>query len=168
MRLAGERVTLRPLAEADFPRLLEILAEDGVRRWWGDHDEARLRRDYLAEGSDTAFTILDGAEIAGLLSYWEEDDPDSRHAGMDIFVASARQGQGLGIDALRTLARHLIAERGHHRLVIDPAAANERAIAAYEKLGFRRVGVMRRAQRLPGGDWHDCLLMDLLAHELRG
>lgn len=166
MTLAGERVTLRPLRDGDLPRLLEILAEDGVRRWWGDPDEARLRRDYLSEGSDAGFTILRGGETVGFVAYWEEDDPDYRHAGMDIFVATASQGQGLGRDALLTLARHLIAERGHHRLVIDPAAANERAIAAYEKLGFHRVGVMRRAQRLPGGDWHDCLLMDLLASEL--
>jgi hypothetical protein len=27
---------------------------------------------------------------------------------------------------------------------------------------------MRRYERLPGGDWHDGLLMDLLAEELMG
>lgn len=36
------------------------------------------------------------------------------------------------------LARHLFDERGHHRLVIDPAAANTRAIRAYERGGFSR------------------------------
>jgi aminoglycoside 6'-N-acetyltransferase len=40
------------------------------------------------------------------------------------------------------------------------------AIRAYEKAGFRPVGVMRQSERLPGGDWHDGLLMDLLADEL--
>jgi aminoglycoside 6'-N-acetyltransferase len=65
------------------------------------------------------------------------------------------------------MARHLIADRGHHRLTIDPAAANTAAIRAYEKAGFRTVGVMRRYERDFDGDgWHDGLLMDLLADEL--
>ena len=57
-------------------------------------------------------------------------------------------------------------DRGHHRITIDPAAANVRAIAAYAKVGFRPVGVMRRYQRMPDGRWVDALLMDLLADEL--
>ena len=68
-------------------------------------------------------------------------------------------------DAIRALAAHLIDDRGHHRLTIDPAAANSRAIAAYAKVGFRPVGVMRRYQRMADGTWVDALLMDLLAEE---
>ena len=64
------------------------------------------------------------------------------------------------------LARYLIEERGHHRLTIDPAADNAPAIRAYEKVGFRPVGVMRSYERGPDGTLHDGLLMDLLADEL--
>lgn len=67
---------------------------------------------------------------------------------------------------MRTLARYLIDERGHHRLTIDPAADNAPAIRAYEKVGFRAVGVMREHWRSPDGTWRDGLLMDLLAREL--
>lgn len=67
---------------------------------------------------------------------------------------------------IRVLARYLIDERGHHRLTIDPAADNHAAIRAYEKVGFRSVGVMRRYERGPDGTWHDGLFMELLAHEL--
>ena len=43
-------------------------------------------------------------------------------------------------------------------------AANAAAIRAYEKAGFRPVGVMRRYERdTGGGGWHDGLLMELLA-----
>jgi RimJ/RimL family protein N-acetyltransferase len=76
------------------------------------------------------------------------------------------QGRGLGTDAIRTLARYLIEERGHHRLTIDPAADNAVAIRAYEKVGFRPVGVLRAYWRSPDGTWRDGLLMDLLASEL--
>ena len=74
--------------------------------------------------------------------------------------------RGIGPDASRTLAAHLIDERGHHRLTTDPAADNSRAIAAYEKVGFRPVGRLRRYQRMPDGRWIDGLLMELLAEEL--
>lgn len=167
MTLRGERVTLRPLAEADLPALVEQLAHPEVRAWWGDYDEARLRADYLSEDGDPAFVIedADGATV-GMIGYWEETEPDLRHAGMDLFVAADRHGEGLGGDALVTLGRHLFADRGHHRLVIDPSAANEKAIRAYEKVGFRRVGICRRAERSPDGAWRDSLLMDVLADEL--
>ena len=51
-------------------------------------------------------------------------------------------------------------------VTIDPAADNDRAIAAYAKIGFRPVGRMRQYQRLRDGRWVDALLMDLLAPEL--
>jgi aminoglycoside 6'-N-acetyltransferase len=63
--------------------------------------------------------------------------------------------------------RHLIEDRGHHRLTIDPAAANERAIRCYAGVGFRPVGVLRQYERDDDGGWHDGLLMDLLAADWR-
>jgi aminoglycoside 6'-N-acetyltransferase len=64
------------------------------------------------------------------------------------------------------LARHLVHERGHHRLVIDPAAENVRAIRCYERVGFRRIGVQRKSELAGDGTWRDGLLMDMLAEEL--
>ena len=62
---------------------------------------------------------------------------------------------------------YLIDVRGHHRLTIDPSAANERAIHVYSKLGFRPVGIQRLYERGPDGTFHDGLFMDLLADDLR-
>jgi len=95
------------------------------------------------------------------------DRPQGHVAEIADGGGNEHQGAGHGVDALRTLARHLIDERGHHRLTIDPSAANERAIRAYAKVGFRPVGTMRRYERGPDGTFHDGLLMDLLADELR-
>jgi aminoglycoside 6'-N-acetyltransferase len=36
-----------------------------------------------------------------------------------------------------------------------------------EPVGFKPVGIMRRAERAPDGRWRDGLLMELLAEELR-
>jgi len=75
----------------------------------------------------------------------------------------------MGTEAVRRLVRHLVEERGHHRVTIDPSVTNAAAIRAYEKAGFRPVGVMRSYERNPdGGGWRDGLLMDLLSNELGG
>ena len=106
------------------------------------------------------------ARVIGSIQFSEVDEPDYRSAGIDLFLATDAQGHGYGTDAVRTVARYLIQVRGHHRLTIDPAAANERAIHVYGKVGFRPVGVMRSYERGSDGTWHDGLLMDLLADEL--
>jgi aminoglycoside 6'-N-acetyltransferase len=164
--LPGERVLLRPLTAADVAAVAEIQAEPGLARWWGPPDKAELRRKAAGSDESTAFVIEQDGDLVGLIQYHEEDDPMYRHAGIDLFLSEEVHRQGLGTDAVRTLALHLVRDRGHHRLVIDPAADNAAAIRAYEKAGFRPVGVMRKYERLPGGDWHDGLLMDLLADEL--
>jgi aminoglycoside 6'-N-acetyltransferase len=164
--LRGERVLLRPLTLEDVPAVAAIQAQPAVSKWWGEPTDEDLRD--KADGTEgvVPFAIEHDGELVGLIEYHEEDDPMYRHAGIDLFLSEHVHGQGLGTDAVRTLARYLIDERGHHRIIIDPAADNTAAIRAYEKVGFRAVGVMRRYERLPGGDWHDGLLMDLLADEL--
>ena len=163
--LRGRNVLLRPLRVGDVERVAEIQSEPGVTRWWGPPDEADLRRQ--AEGRDEAkaFAIETEGELVGLIQYQEENEPDFRHAAIDVFLAERAQRRGLGSDAVQTLARYLIEERGHHRLTFDPAADNTAAIRTYEKVGFRAVGVMREHWRSPDGRWRDGLLMDLLASE---
>ncbi len=165
--LAGERVRLRLLGIADVAAVAAIQGEPSVARWWGEPDVDELTQKARGEDEATAFAIVLGARLIGLIQYYEHDDPDFRYAGIDLFVTTDVQGRGVGTDAVRTLARHLIQDRGHHRLVIDPAAANEAAIRAYEKVGFRRVGVLRKYWRAPDGTWQDGMLLDLLAEELR-
>jgi aminoglycoside 6'-N-acetyltransferase len=167
--LTDGRVALRPLAEKDADALAVLVEHPSVREWWGSEEsDSRSAAGFAEEARDElAFAIeVDGA-LAGWLGYHEELEPDYRHASLDIFVAAEHQGAGLGPVALRLAARWLIDERGHHRLTIDPARANARAIRVYESLGFRAVGVMREYERGPDGAWRDGLLMDLLAGELR-
>ena len=164
--LRGERVVLRPGRPEDAERLLEIRNEPGVYRWWGNTDIEEIREEFIE--AEEGFVIeAGGEEVVGAIQYHEENEPMYRHAGMDIFLSTSRHGEGLGTEALRLLASYLFEERGHHRLTIDPAAENAGAIRAYERVGFRAVGIMRNYERGPDGVWHDGLLMEMLEEEFR-
>jgi aminoglycoside 6'-N-acetyltransferase len=161
--LEGRRVRLRSAAPEDAARLRPIRDEPAGTSRWGRLEPGELEA-FVAD--ERSFVVeLDG-EVIGAIQFEEEEDPMYRHAGIDVYLASARHHEGLGSEAVAVLARYLIRERGHHRLTIDPAADNRAAIRAYEKVGFRPVGVMRAYERAPDGTWHDGLLMDLLAGEL--
>ena len=165
--LRGERVVLRPPTEADVAPLAAILATPEVARWWPGEDEETMRERVVeGEPDTTSWAVWVGDEIVGLAQAWEEPDPMYRHGGIDVLLHPGWHGRGLGTDTVRTVARWLFEERGHHRITIDPALENERAVRCYEGAGFKRVGVLRRYWRAPDGGWRDGLLLDLLADEL--
>ena len=91
------------------------------------------------------------------------DGPRPRHARYALTHATRRIRHRRDPDARSPPDRGA----GAPPLTIDPATDNEAAIRAYERVGFRKVGVMRSYELGPDGTWHDGLLMELLAGELR-
>ena len=159
--LEGPRLRLRTAETSDLAALAAIRAEPAVQEWWG-----KPSADDFDPPEHGALLVIEveGA-VAGSIQYDEVTDPQYRSAGIDIFLGAAWHGRGLGQEAVTVLVRYLIEARGHHRLTIDPAAANERAIRCYAAVGFARVGVMRQYERDDDGVWHDGLLMEILADE---
>jgi aminoglycoside 6'-N-acetyltransferase len=149
-------VELVPLAAEHAGALRAIHATPEVSEWW----HAMADGFPFDEPESTRLTILVDGEVAGLIQYGEEPEPDYRHAWIDVFVGPAHAGRGAGTEAVRRVLRLLHEERGHHRVTIDPAVGNPAAIRCYEKAGFTRVGVMRLAERGNDGTWHDAILME--------
>jgi aminoglycoside 6'-N-acetyltransferase len=153
-------VLLTPLAASDAPALRAIRADPAVEQWW---DELEPDFPIDDEPESTRLTIHHEGEIAGMVQFAEELEPKYRSASIDIFVAPGHQGRGVGTEAIRLVVDHLLGERGHHRITIDPAAHNAAAIRCYSKAGFSPVGVMRLAERdADGKGWHDALMMELV------
>ncbi len=151
---------LTPLAASDAEALRAIRADPRVAEWW---DELEPDFPLDDEPESTRFTIHHDGEIAGMVQFAEEEEPKYRHASIDIFVAPEHQGQGVGTEAVRLVVDHLLGERGHHRITIDPATANAAAVACYSKAGFTPVGVLRLSERdSDGRGWHDSLMMELV------
>lgn len=165
--LRGRIVRLRDPAEADVAVLARMREHPELHhRWRGGDDKVAAVREDMAEDESVGLVIEVDARVVGWIQYGEELEPDYKSASIDIYVDADVHGMGIGTDAIRTLARHLFSDRGHHRITIDPAADNEPAIACYAKVGFRPVGILRKAERGNDGTWHDALMMDLLAPEL--
>ncbi|MHB1322723.1 MAG: GNAT family N-acetyltransferase [Coriobacteriia bacterium] len=163
--LEGDGFVLRSLTRADADAMLALLGQPGVRRWWGIYDSARLDRDFYDPAWAYTYLVETNGDVAGAAQFHEEPEPEYRSVAVDIAIADAYQDRGLGTKVLQRIVRYLIDERGHHRVTIDPSTDNARAIRVYEKVGFKPVGVMRRYERGIDGQWHDALLMDLLAEE---
>jgi aminoglycoside 6'-N-acetyltransferase len=149
---------IRPVTEDDVPAVVALLAQEGIREWWGVTPEAEVR-----ELIGSAFVIEVDGELAGWLQYDEETWFQGPRVAFDIAIADAFTGRGIGPAALREAVAHFTA-RGHHRFTIDPDVTNTRAIRAYEKAGFQPVGVMRKSSRIHReDDFSDDLLMELIA-----
>ena len=154
------------MTAGDVAPLSELFAVPEVAEWWPGENSVRLQARLEDDDEGVGLVIEIDDSLIGFIQYFEETDPDYRHAMIDIVLHPGWCNRGLGTDALRTLCRHLLEDLGHHRITIDPSVVNARAIASYRKVGFKDVGVMRRYERANDGTWRDSLLMDLLAEEL--
>ena len=167
--LSGPRIVLRPAIPADAVRFTEITEQVEVKPWWREYntdlDHLDPETGATADG-EYVYAIEVNGVVIGLVQFLEETEPDYHCASIDIFLDQDWHGRGLGSEAIRSLARYLFDERGHHRITIDPAVANDKAVRSYESIGFKRVGVTRQSERGLDGTWHDSLLMDLLKDEL--
>lgn len=168
--MVGPQLTLRPIAAIDRSldkHLWRIVRSPEVATWWSDPGDDF--KDW-PRGEDVerryAICLGDDPTPIGMVSWWSMDNEHYEHAGIDIFLDAQVQGKGLGREAVYLIASRLF-DQGHHRLSIDPAAANAKAIRCYESVGFRKVGVMRAYEwAADSSGWQDGMLMDCLPGDL--
>src|SRR6266849_2920986 len=106
--LHGAMIALRPATRADIPALAAIRATPEVYRWWrgGGDLAAAVAEDFDERGAHTLAIEYQG-RVVGAIQWSAEEEPDYRHASIDVYLDPAVHGRGLGTDAVRTLVRHL-------------------------------------------------------------
>jgi aminoglycoside 6'-N-acetyltransferase len=132
----GERTRMRPATSADADLLVAWHAEPEVARYWDGETFTRsemLAR--LARPRVEPYVVEDesGAPIGYLQAHDEDGDCEG---GLDMFLVPPARGRGLGPDAARAVARHLLGSRGWARVTVDPYRWNEGAIRGWERAGF--------------------------------
>src|SRR4051794_14827586 len=155
----ADAIELQPLDVAHVARLRELHQDPGVLRWWGPMDPEFP----FDEADSQRFAIVVDGQVAGLVQWGDDSWEEHRHAYIDIFLGDAFTGRGVGTEAMRRIIRELTEERGYHRIIIDPSPENSAAVRCYEKVGFRTVGTLHRADLEPhSGEWRDELFMELV------
>jgi aminoglycoside 6'-N-acetyltransferase len=151
---------VRPVRADDVAVLHGLLASPDVGRWFHPRTLEQARDEWLDPAALAWALEVDG-HCVGLVQVDEEDDPDYRHAALQVFVAPDAWGRGIAFAALDTVCGWLVGPRGHHRLTLDPERANAAALRLAERLGFRRVGVLERYWWDHAFDrWADAVLME--------
>lgn len=93
----------------------------------------------------------------------------SRHSNLcqlrRLMVSPEARGRGVGLEALRLACRQAIEEHGRHRVQAEVYSDNGASTRLFERAGFTREGVRRRAY-WRRGQWLDGILFGLLADEL--
>lgn len=74
------------------------------------------------------------------------------------------QSKGYGTDATRVILWVAFNILGLHSVYLDTMEDNLRAIRMYEKVGFKRVGILRETEFIDG-EYKGLLLMDILRDE---
>ena len=91
----------------------------------------------------------------------------NRSAGIGIVIGDKSfWGRGYGTDAMRVMMRLGFDKMNLHRLWLHVYDYNQRAIASYDKCGFKREGLLRQ-DRFYRGRYHDTIVMSILADEYR-
>jgi aminoglycoside 6'-N-acetyltransferase len=143
----GKHTQLRRVTTDDVDRLVAWHADPDVARYWDDetftHDEMRER---LARGDVDAWIVetRDGEPIGYLQTHSDAASSVGQAAaggsgGLDMFLVPAARGRGLGPDAARAMADHLLASGSHDRVTVDPYEWNQPAIRSWERAGFVEV-----------------------------
>lgn len=141
----------RAMSSADLPMVRTWLARLHVREWWGDPAEqfGLVSEDLAEPAMDQYLVALGERPFAYLQCYAQSAWPDNGLGlhppgtrGIDQFIGEADMldcGHGSGFIGM--FVDSLLAA-GAPRVITDPDPANGRAIRAYEKAGFRKVGLV--------------------------
>jgi aminoglycoside 6'-N-acetyltransferase len=129
MRVHGMQTSLRRATDDDVATLVQWHDDPDVVRFWDDErfTDAEMR-ERLARSDVEAWIVEVAGEPVGYLQV--------HSTGLDMFLIPPARGRGLGPDAARAMAEHLLDERGRERVTVDPYTWNEQALRGWRKAGF--------------------------------
>jgi aminoglycoside 6'-N-acetyltransferase len=153
----GRMTTLRVATTGDVDRLVSWHSDPEVARFWDDETfTPEEMSERLARPDVEAWIVEADAVAVGYLQVWGDGRDEG---GLDMFLVPGARSRGLGPDAARAMADHLLGARGWPRVTVDPYTWNEQAIRAWRKAGFVAVS-HHDADREHSAPW---VLMELRA-----
>ena len=154
---------LRLATTEDLERLTALARRDDVARTLAT-DAVEQLTEALEDATGELLVIEVGGEVVGAVR-WVLVNRRSRIADIrSLMLEPAARGRGIATAALRELCDHLFRERWLHRLEAEVYGFNAGGQRAFERAGFVREGVRRRAYDREDG-WQDGIRYGLLSDE---
>ena len=175
--LAGAHVTLRPLAPADLPAIVDAAAADDLwDTFYAVVVQLKQPDAWLAAtlaqrdaGRALPFTVLDATgAIVGTTRFMRMNEANRRLEIGGTFYARTAQRTGLNTEAKLLLLTHAFDTLGCQCVQIRTDWLNKASQRAIERLGARQDGVLRGHQRLPDGRLRDTIVYSILDREWPG
>ncbi|MFX0124133.1 MAG: GNAT family N-acetyltransferase [Candidatus Hodarchaeota archaeon] len=176
--IVGKSVTLKGLELNDIDELLMYWNEIEFMNYSGritptSREEGKewIRKTWneRIQGKNYTFAIItnENGKYIGNISL-KILNPISRRADISIGIFNPRyRSKGLGTEALELTIKFAFEILNLLSIELKVFENNERAIACYEKLGFKKIGYRRKADFI-NGIFVDDLLMDILVEEWTG
>jgi ribosomal protein S18 acetylase RimI-like enzyme len=140
-------VAIRPFTDEDRPFLARVAPRMHPGRTASPRDTTSLNR-FFSDLGDRTFLTKPGAQAfvatidgqsCGVVSFYPDKDYFTDHARAyvdNLAVAQDVEGKGVG-RALLDYVERWAREHGYREVVLDVFAGNQRAIAFYERQGYR-------------------------------
>ncbi len=164
-------LSLAAATEDDLPFLSELAADPEVEPFlaFGAAEGERLRALLHAPGPAPDSTALlriesDGGDTLGALAL-SLVNPRSRICDISrVMIRPDRRRSGIAGTAIELACAHALVDHGMHRVQTECYGDNHTAHRLFERAGFTREGIRRRAYWRRGG-WLDGVMFGLLAEE---
>jgi ribosomal-protein-alanine N-acetyltransferase len=170
--LIGAKVYLRPLEREDAPVVLPWFNDPEVTRTLLRYRPLNLREeeaflDSVAQSEhDLALGVAVRAtdELVGVTGFHHMDFRN-RHCSFGISIgAKGEWGKGYGTEATGLMVQYAFDTLNLNRVWLHVYEYNQRGLRAYEKVGFKREGVLRQDCYREGRYW-DTIVMAILRDE---
>ncbi|HET8658788.1 MAG TPA: bifunctional pyridoxamine 5'-phosphate oxidase family protein/GNAT family N-acetyltransferase [Micromonosporaceae bacterium] len=174
--MRGDRVVLEPLDLSHVDGLFAATRDPQVWRWLAAPAPASAEdmRGYVvgalrehAQGARVPWALRDArtGEVAGTTSFYQVDEVNRSVTIGHTMIGSPWWGTGLNTDAKLLLLRRAFDGLGAVRVVWRTDVGNERSLAALDRIGARREGVLRASTRLPDGTVRDAVQYAMTAQD---
>jgi ribosomal-protein-alanine N-acetyltransferase len=169
MRISGPELALRPPEPRDADALFELGRDPDVVRFfswgpYGERAEAEAFIDRVRRERPYEFLIVDAADRPiGLTGLSEVAERDGR-AVVGTWLGRAHWGSGANRESKALILHFAFRTLGLGRVSAYAHPDNVRSLAALEKLGFRREGLLR-GWHVHRGERRDVVILGLLREE---
>ncbi len=173
--LETERLVLRQLTESDMDFIFEIFGREETNRYVADDpvkDMAEAEELYGKFISPNPHLFRLGLFLRetgnpiGTIGLYGIKTEDFR-AVMGFDLLKEHWGHGYMTEAGKALIDYTFRELGLNRIQVSTDADNRRSLAAIERMGFTREGVMRQKDFYKGA-FHDDIVYSILRDEWEG